>query len=143
MKVDLGSILKSLGLPIGLVAVFAAVLMFFGVSLEQVGTIAGTMFGAQALISLTIDVLKWAGVVKDGSAGKWSAALQLFGFASIALALGLYPSFDFPKLDAAFQVIAQFGVLVFGYIVQVVGGKQVHRAVVYGIGVRAFTLSRA
>lgn len=141
MKVDLNEILKTLGWSLGLVAVFASVLSLFGVSLDQVLAIAGTMVGAQMLISLAINVLKWAGVVNDGSAGKWSAALNLVGLAGIAVGLGLYPSFDFPKLDASFVVIAQFASLIFGYIVQVAGTKRGHQFMVRGLGVRAFSYS--
>lgn len=139
MKVDLNEILKTLGWSLGLVAVFSSVLSLFGVSLDQVLAIAGAMVGAQALISLAVDVLKWAGVIANGSAGKWSAAFNLIGLAGIAVGLGLYPSFDFPKLDASFVVIAQFASLLFGYIVQVVGTKRVHQFTVRGLGVRAFS----
>lgn len=139
MKLDLETIFKTLGWPVGLTAVFAAVLGLFGVSLEQVLTIGVTMIGAQLLISVAVDVLKWAGVIADGNAGKWSAALNLVGLAGIAVALGLYPEFDFPKLDAQFVVIAQFAALVFGYIVQVVGAKRMHQFTVRGLGVQAFS----
>lgn len=139
MKLDIGEIWKALGWSLGLTTVFSAVLSLFGVSLDQVLAIAGTMVGAQLLISLAINVLKWAGVVNDGSAGKWSAALNLVGLAGIAVALGLYPNFDFPKLDASFVVIAQFASLIFGYIVQVAGTKRAHQLMVRGLGVRVFS----
>lgn len=141
MKVNLNEILKALGWSLGLVAVFASVLSLFGVLLDQVVAIAGAMVGAQMLISLVIDVLKWAGAVSDGNAGKWSAGLNLFGLGGIAFALGLYPSFDFPKLDAQFVVIAQFASMIFGYIVQVAGTKRAHQFVVRGLGVRMFSYS--
>lgn len=141
MKLDLQEILKALGWNIGLIAVFASVLNLFGVSLDMVLTIAATMVGTQMLISVAIDVLKWAGVVTNGNAGKWSAGFNLFGLAGIAVALGLYPNFDFPKLDAHFVIIAQFASLVFGYIVQVVGTKRMHQFMVRGLGVQAFSYS--
>ena len=141
MKIDLESILKTLGLPLGLVAVFSAVLALFGVPLATVLTIAASMIGAQALISLLIDVLKWAGVVSDGSAGIWSAVLNLIGLAGIAIALVLYPTLDFPALDAQLVVIAQFASLIFAYIVQVVGTKRMHQFMVRGLGVTTFSAS--
>ncbi|MDL1909717.1 hypothetical protein FBQ81_03335 [Chloroflexi bacterium CFX6] len=143
MKFNLESILKALGWTLGLVVVFSAVLSLFGVQLDIVLAIAGSMLGAQALIGLLVDVLKWAGVIGDGNAGKWSAGLNLVGLAGIAVALGLYPNFDFPRLDAQLIIIAQFGSLIFGYIVQVAGTKHVHRALIRGFGLAVFSHTRA
>ena len=139
MKIDLEKLFTTLGLNIGLIAVFSAVLLFFGVSLDAVLTIAYSMVGLQLLISLCINVLKWAGVITDGTAGKWSAALNLVGVAVIAVTLAVNPAFDFAKLDAALVDIARFGALIFGYIVQIAGTKYVHQAVTYGLGVRTFS----
>ena len=101
------------------------------------------MVGTQALISLLVDVLKWSGVVDDGTAGKWSAAFNLLGLAGIAVGLYLNPDFDFSALDAQFQILAQFAVLVFGYIVQIAGSKRVHQLTVRGLGVTALSASSA
>jgi len=139
MKFDLENALKTLGWPLGLVTVFSSVLLLFGVQLDVVLTIAGSMLGVQALISLLIDVLKWAGVISDGNAGKWSAGLNLVGLAGIAVALGLYPTFDFPKLDAQLVIIAQFGSLIFGFIIQIAGTRHVHRFITQGLGVWKFS----
>ena len=141
MKVDIESALKTLGLPVGLVAVFAAVLSLFGVSLDVVSRIAASMVGLQLLIGLLIDVLKWAGVVTDGTAGRWSAALNLLGVAGVAVALGISPTFDFGTLDARFVVVAQFAGLLFAYVVQVAGTKSAHGLLVDGLGIRAFSHS--
>ena len=144
MKINLETILKALGWPLGLTAVFAAVLALFGVELSLVLSIAGIMLGGQALISLLVDVLKWAGVVNDGTAGKWSAGFHLFGLAAIAYGLYVNPAFDFPALDMQLQVIYQFLSLVFGYIiVQVAGSKRFHQAIVSGLGLRVFSRSNA
>lgn len=139
MKIDLEKLFSTLGLNIGLIAVFATVLALFGVSFDVVLTIAYGMVGLQLLISLCINVLKWAGVITDGTAGKWSAALNLVGLAVIAATLAVNPAFDFIKLDAQLVDIARFGALVFGYIVQIAGTKYVHQAVTYGLGVKTFS----
>jgi hypothetical protein len=135
MKLNLEDILKSLAWPLGLIAVFSAVLALFGVSLDLVLAIAVTMVGAQALISLLVDVLKWSGVVDDGTAGKWSAAFNLLGLVGIAVGLYLNPNFDFNALDAQFQILARFAVLVFGYVIQIAGSKRVHQLTAKGLGV--------
>lgn len=139
MKLSLEDILKNLGWQLGLVAVFSAVMLLFGVELAMVLTIAGAMVGAQALISLLIDVLKWAGAIGDGDAGKWSAGLNLLGIGGIATALAINPTFDFPALDNHLMIIAQFLTLVFGYIVQLVSTKRIHQFAVRGLGVQAFS----
>lgn len=143
MKLNLESILKELAWPLGLIAVFSAVLALFGVELNMVLAIAVTMIGAQALISLLVDVGKWTGLVQDGTAGVWSAALNLLGLAGIAIGLYLNPAFDFGALDVQFQTLAQFGVLFFGYIVQIAGSKRVHQLIVRGLGVTALSASSA
>lgn len=139
MKFDLEKTLKTLGWPLGLTAVFSSVLLLFGVQLDTVLTIAGSMLGAQALITLLIDVLKFVGAIKDDAAGIWSAVLNLIGLAGIAVALGLNPSFDFPKLDAQFVIIAQFGSLIFGYIVQIAGTMHIHKFFTRGLGIWRFS----
>lgn len=141
MKIDLEKLFSTLGLNIGLIAVFSAVLLFFGISLEVVVSLASSMVGLQLLISLCINVLKWAGVITDGTAGKWSAAFNLAGIAVIAVTLGLNPAFDFAKLDAQLIDIARFGALIFGYMVQIAGTKYVHQAVTYGFGVKKFSFT--
>ncbi len=139
MKFNLESLFQTLGLNVGLIVVFAAVLNFFGVDLNVVMTIASSMIGLQLIISLCINVLKWSGAISDGVAGKWSAALNLVGIAVIAVTIGVNPLFDFSKLDAQLIDIARFGALVFGYFVQIAGTKYVHQAVTYGLGVKAFS----
>ena len=138
MKIDLEVLLKSLGLNVAWIAVFAAVLNLFGVGLNTVLGIAVTMIGLQLLISLAINVLKWAGVVTDGTAGKWSAVLNLCGLGLIAYLLASNPAFNFAKLDAQFVDIARFLNLLFGFVVQVAGTKYWHQSMSYGLGVTAF-----
>jgi hypothetical protein len=48
MKFDLENALKTLGWPLGLIAVFSSVLLLFGVQLETVLAIAGSMLGTKA-----------------------------------------------------------------------------------------------
>ena len=144
MKLNLENILKALAWPLGLIAVFSAVLALFGVNLNMVLATAITMIGAQALISLLVDVGKWTGLVQDGTAGVWSAAFHLLGLGGIAAGLYFNPAFDFPALDVQLQTIYQFLMLIFGYIiVQVAGSKRFHQATVNGLGLRVFSRSVA
>ena len=139
MKIDLEKLFSTLGLNVGLVVVFAAVLNYFGVDLGVVVSIASSMVGLQLIISLCINALKWAGAISDGVAGKWSAALNLAGVVIIAVTIGINPAFDFAKLDVQLVDIARFGTLLFGYFVQIAGTKFLHQTVTYGLGVKAFS----
>ncbi len=139
MKINLESLFSTLGLNIGLIAVFAALLHYFGIDLNYLLTIVGSMVGLQLIISLVINVLKWGGAISDGVAGKWSAALNLCGVAVIAVVIYINPVFDFTKLDSQLVDIARFGALLFGFVVQFAGTKYVHQMVTYGLGVKQFS----
>jgi len=143
MKIDLGKLFQTLGLPAGLVAVLATILALFGLTLDQVLSVAGSMVGLWALLSLAINVLKVAGVVDPGTAGKWSAVFNLLAIGAVAYILGSNPAFDFAKFDTSLQIIAQFGALVLAYLVNVMGAKALHTVQVKGLGIDAFTFSKA
>lgn len=139
MNIDLGKLFQTLGLPAALVAVLAAILTVFGLDLGQVIAIASSMVGLWALLSLAVNILKVAGVVDPGTAGKWNAAFNLLAIVAIAYILGSNPAFDFTALDASLQIIAQFGALLLTYLINVMGAKALHAIQVKGLGVRAFT----
>jgi len=143
MKIDLSETLKQLGLPLGLVAFFAAVLGLFGVSLDNILLIIEGLVGTFTLIALLIDILKWAGVVNDGTAGKWSAAANLVVLITVTVVFKLYPSFDFGSVDAHIAEFAKVAGVVFAYIVQIIGSRQIHYAMTRGLNVQGFSHSRA
>jgi len=139
MKIDLPEILKQLGLPVALIALFAAILGLIGVSLDTVLAICGSLAGVFALIALLINILKWAGAVNDGTAGKWSAAINLVVLIAVAVIFKLYPSFDFAGVDAQIAEFARVAAILFAYIVQIVGTKQVHKAMTRGLNIPAWS----
>lgn len=141
MKLDLATILKELGLPIGLVALFAAILGLLGVSLDHILLIVEGLIGTFALVALVIDVLKWAGVISDGNAGKWSALLNLGVLLTVTVVFKLYPDFDFGSVDAQIAEFAKVAGIVFAYIIQIVGSRRVHKAVTRGLRIPAFSHS--
>lgn len=141
MKIDLGTIFKELGWPLALVALFSAVLGLLGVSMDNVLAIAQGLVGTFALIALLINVLKWAGVINDGSAGKWSAAANLIVLVVVTVVFKLYPTFDFGTVDAQIAEFAKVAGIVFAYIVQLVGSRGVHKAMSYGLRLPAFSHS--
>lgn len=137
--IDIVSILKTLGWPIGLVTVLGAVLTLFGVSLDQVLVLAGSLVGLWAVFSLIGDILKIVGVVDPGTAGKWSAVFNLIGVIGIAFVLASDPTFDFIALDAKLKIIAEFGSMFLVFIVNMIGTQAMHKMMVKDLGVRAFT----
>lgn len=139
MNIDLKSILKTLGWPLGLTAVFGAVLMLFGVSLDVVLAVASSLVGLWAVLALIVNVLKIVGVVDPGTAGKWSAAFNLAGITVIAVILAANPAFDFIALDAQLKTIAEFGSMFLVFVVNMLGTQAMHRAMVDNLGIRAFT----
>lgn len=141
MKLDLPQTLKELGLPIGLVALFAAILSLFGVSLDNILLIIEGLTGTFALIALLINILKWAGVVNDGTAGKWSAAANLVVLLAVTIVFKLYPQFNFGSIDAQIAEFAKVAGIVFAYIIQIIGSKGVHNALTRGLKIKAFSNS--
>lgn len=141
MKLDLGSLLKAVGLPVALVGVFAAILFALGLDLSEVEVIAGGLLGFQAGIALLIDVLKRTGAVDDDTAGKWSAGLNIVLIIGVAAVLKLNPAFDFGGLDAQAQVFVSFAALLVSLLLQVLGTQSFHKAYVKGLGLKQFSHS--
>lgn len=143
MKIDLQETLKTLSLPLGLIALFAAILGLFGISLDTILAIVQGLVCTFALVSLLINVLKWAGVIQDGNAGRWSALINLLIVIAVTAVFKLYPAFDFAGLDAALGEFARVAAVVFAYIVQIVGARSMHLFMSRGLGIRAFSYSLA
>ena len=141
MKIDIKETLKQLGLPVGLLALFAAILSLFGVDLDVVLLIIEGLTGTFALIALLINVLKYVGVISDGSAGRWSAAANLVVVISVAIVFKLYPSFDFGSVDGQIAEFAHVAGIVFAYIIQVIGAQRVHMAMTRGLGITSFSFT--
>ncbi len=142
MKIDLPTLLKTVGLPIALAGVFAAILLMFGLVLDQVLAIAGSLLGVALLIALLVDMLKVTGVVTDGTSGRWSAAMNLIVLLAVAVVLKVQPAFDFSAMDAQIKTLAEFGYLVLSYIVQIIGSQQLHNAYTHGLGVTKLSLTK-
>jgi hypothetical protein len=138
MKFDLSTIFKTLGLPLLLVGVIVALLVAIGSPLEQITPIAASLVGLQLLLSLLIDVLKYAGVVDAGTSGKWSAGLNLLTLIGVVVWLKLYPTFDIYALDTQLLELGKVLTLVFAYITQLIGTKAIHQVTVNGLGIKAF-----
>lgn len=141
MKIDVQEIVKSFGLPAGMVALFAAILGLVGLSLDQIVDVAGTLVGVAAVVALLLNVLKWSGALPDGWAGLISAGINLAVLVVIAVVLKVNPAFNFASFDAQAGEFAQTAAVLFAYIVQITSSKSAHRFMSSGLGIKAATHS--
>lgn len=87
------------------------------------------LVGMAALIAVLINLLKLAGLVKDGDAQTWSAALNLLGMAALFLLKVIRPEFDPARVDQQLEGLAKIAMLIIGYISQLLASKTTHLAV--------------
>lgn len=132
---------KTLSIPLGLIAVIAAVLLFVGLDVNTVFLSVGALAGVPLAVSLLIDVLKYAGAINDGVAGKLSAVLNLIVFAAMAVQMKFYPTFDVIALDAQLLAFVKVAGMVFVYMTGLVSTKQIHYFFAHVVGIKAFSLS--
>ena len=127
---SLKNIFRTLGLPLGLVAVIVAVLAWMGTPIEKIEVAAASLVGLQLCVSFLIDVLKYAGVVNDGTSGKWSAAINLITIIALAIYLKWFPYVDVYAVDSQLLQITKLLIPIFAYITQMLGTKAVHQVAV-------------
>lgn len=135
---NIENIVRNLGLPLAVVAVIVAVLALFGLDAERIAQMALTLVGVQACILLVIDVLKWSGVVNDGTAGRWSAVLHAIVFVMLIVQIKFFPVINVAGLDAQLLEFAKAGGVVFLYVTQIVGTKSLRE-----LGVTLYSFNNA
>ena len=102
------------------------------VNMEDLLVQWGALAGFAALIAFVINILKEFGIVKEGQAPTWSAALNLFGLAFLLIMKIYAPMTDIGGLDNQLTEFVNVGVVVFGYILQLLSSKMAH-AVIRGV----------
>ncbi len=142
MSEKLQELLKAIGLPVGLVAIVVAVAGFVGLPLEQALQLFGVLVGVPFVIALVIDILKQFGVVDDGTAGKWSAVLNLVVIIGLAVLLKFVPDLDVVSIDAKILELAKAVAIIVVYLIQLFGTKSAHRAYVNGLGIVRFSFAK-
>jgi hypothetical protein len=86
-----------------------------------------TLAGFGALLAAVINVLKWAKVVKDETAGAWLAGLSLVTIAFLVYMKIFQPQIAIDFLDSQAAVIAQILILILGYVTQLFSGFASHK----------------
>ena len=87
------------------------------------------LVGVAALIALMINVLKTFEIVTDGTAQNWSAGLNLVFLTGLLVLQIWAPQVDVAELDAKIAGLVQVGVVVLGYVLQLLGSKVTHQIV--------------
>lgn len=82
--------------------------------------------GMAALITFVINILKTFGLVRDDTAQNWSAALNLAGLIGLLALRVFQPDLDVEGLDAQVGQFVEVGIVVFGYVMQLLGSKLTH-----------------
>lgn len=141
MLEKLQELFKAIGLPVGLVAIVVAVTGFVGLPMDQAVQLFGVLVGAPFVIALVIDILKQFGVVDDGTAGKWSAVMNLVVIIGLSVLLKFAPNFDVVSVDAKMLELAKAAAIIVVYLIQLFGTKGAHRAYVKGLGYVSFSHS--
>ena len=90
---------------------------------EQVLVEFGELVGFAALASLLINVLKVFGVVKDGTAAKRVAGLNLAGVLTLLVAKQFFPELQIQPIDNMLGEIAVVGSYILSYVLMLLGSK--------------------
>ena len=69
------------------------------------------------------------GIVKDDQAQNWSAGLNLLGLAGLLAAKVYAPQVDIAGMDAQVAQFVQVGLVVFGYVLQLLASKGAYVAI--------------
>jgi hypothetical protein len=81
------------------------------------------LVGYAALVTFVVNALKTLNVVKDGQAQNWVAGLNLLGLAGLLGLKVFAPEADVAVLDAQLGDFVNVMMVVFAYVVQMLGSK--------------------
>ena len=85
----------------------------------QVVEVFVSLVGVAMLIAALVNLLKLVGIVTDGNATNWTAALNLVAFIGIVAWRLLNPTVEIEQIDAIFKSIAVVIGFVITYLVQI------------------------
>lgn len=101
----------------------------FNVSIQDILNLLlqfGQLAGLAALIAALVNVFKTFGLVKDGDAGRWSAALNLVGITALVGLRIFAPAVTLEVVDANAAALANILLIVLGYVVQIGVSQKTH-----------------
>ena len=84
------------------------------------------LIGWALFVTIIINILKTFDIVKDGTATKWSAGLNLIGLVGF-LSIGLFaPDLDILMIDNSIKQIAELLIVLLGYATTLISSKVIH-----------------
>ena len=96
---------------------------------ENVVAEVGTLLGFAAFVMVLVNILKYFGVVKDGTADKWVAGLNLLGILLLYFTRLVRPEFDVLPVDATLKEVAVVGTAILSYVIMIGGSRLSYEAV--------------
>jgi len=87
-----------------------------------------SLIGISKLIAALVNLLKLTGLVKDGTANKWAAGMNLAAFIALVIFGVFRPDLTMNILDGYAGQIAMVILFVLGFIVQITGSQSAHNA---------------
>ena len=87
-----------------------------------------TLAGVSSLVAVLVQIGKLVGLVKDDTAGKWAAGLNLFAFAVLCYFGIFQPQIALEVLDGYAAQIAVAALFVLGFVTQMTVSKPTYTA---------------
>jgi len=90
---------------------------------EEIVLLVGSLLGFAALVSIIVNVLKYFGVVKDGTSDKWVAGFNLVAVIALYVTRLFIPDFDPVPIDTILGEVAVVAGYLFTFVVMIFGSK--------------------
>jgi hypothetical protein len=85
-----------------------------------------SLVGVAGLVAILVNIGKVSKIVKDGTAGQWTAGLNLLCFIALVI-LGVFrPDIELNYIDGIAGQITAILVFILGFVIQVVGSKPIY-----------------
>lgn len=95
-------------------------------NLDTILAVLAALVGWPALVALVIDILKYLGIVDDGTSGKWNLGFNLAGFVLVGIAVGFFPEIDITKIDEVLAEYVKLAAYIFALVVQILTTRGFH-----------------
>lgn len=84
------------------------------------------LVGFGMLISFIVSVLKYTGVIVDGTSDKWVAGFNLVGIVAVVIIVNFFPQVNLPAIDE--KIMGLVGVLnyIWSYMLTLLGSKMAY-----------------
>jgi len=96
--------------------------------MSELEILLASLLGFGAFVSVLVSILKYTGIIKDGTSDKWVAGFNLVGYLAIFVVTKWFPQVNIPMIDAELGAIAVVLNVVLGYITTILGSKLTYLA---------------